>query len=350
MSLRQFSNNANATFASGISSGSTSLTVTSGEGSLFPAISGSQYFVVTLIKASTPTVFEIVKVTGRSGDTFTSIVRAQEGTTALSWSAGDTVALLITAGDCAAFTQFDDLQTQATNYALDTGSANVYAVTLTPALASYVTGMPIRFLAAHTNTGASTLNAGPGALNLLTEGGANLPAGYITANGVYEAYYNGSVLVLAGANIYSFSQISGTVSNAQVPVGAVTQYDSTIWTSPAMTGTPTAPTAGTTSSGNTTVATTGFVVRGSSLFSTGYRKNPDGTITQWGRQAYSGSGSTLTVSFPTPFSSACWVLNVTSSIGGYTPGIQSLSTSSATLDMTNLGGTAQTFYWTAEGE
>jgi hypothetical protein len=90
-----FTNNAAATLASGISAGATSLTVSSGQGALFPTITGSDYFLLTLQNVGN-TATEIVKVTARSTDTMT-IVRAQESTTASSFSGGDFVQLRITA-------------------------------------------------------------------------------------------------------------------------------------------------------------------------------------------------------------------------------------------------------------
>jgi hypothetical protein len=47
-----FTNNAASTLASSITSGATSLTVASGQGALFPVITGSNYFLVTLIGVS----------------------------------------------------------------------------------------------------------------------------------------------------------------------------------------------------------------------------------------------------------------------------------------------------------
>lgn len=88
-----YKNNASSTLASGISDSDLTLTVASGNGASFPAITGSDVFFVTL---SNITEFEIIKVTARSSDTFT-IVRAQEGTTAKSFSAGNKVEMLITA-------------------------------------------------------------------------------------------------------------------------------------------------------------------------------------------------------------------------------------------------------------
>lgn len=91
----KFSNNASSTLAVGISNSDLSLTVASGDGALFPAAGGSDWFYCTLIIAATNTR-EIVKVTSRTGDVFT-ITRAQESTTATAFSAGDLVRLQLTA-------------------------------------------------------------------------------------------------------------------------------------------------------------------------------------------------------------------------------------------------------------
>lgn len=87
----QYANNAATTLASNITNVATSLTVATGTGSLFPSLTGSQYFYCTLQGAS-GTPIEIVKVTAVSTDTFT-IVRAQDGTTASAFSTGDRVEL-----------------------------------------------------------------------------------------------------------------------------------------------------------------------------------------------------------------------------------------------------------------
>jgi hypothetical protein len=95
MAVALFKNNATATLSAGITNVSTSLTVTSGQGALFPAAAtGSDYFYATLI--STTNTIEIVKVTNRTSDTFT-IVRAQDGTTASAFSSGSKVELRIVA-------------------------------------------------------------------------------------------------------------------------------------------------------------------------------------------------------------------------------------------------------------
>lgn len=96
-----FTNNANATLASGVTNVATSLTLASGKGALFPSPTGGDYFLMTLTQASNETSWEIVKVTARSTDTLT-IVRSQEGTTAAAWSSGDKAELRVTAAALAA--------------------------------------------------------------------------------------------------------------------------------------------------------------------------------------------------------------------------------------------------------
>lgn len=91
-----FTNNAATNLAASITSGSTSLSVTGGTGSLFPNPTNGDYFLLTLIGISGIPI-EIVKVTSRSTDTMT-IVRGQEGTTPSAFTGGDQAQLRITAG------------------------------------------------------------------------------------------------------------------------------------------------------------------------------------------------------------------------------------------------------------
>jgi hypothetical protein len=91
-----FKNNAASVLASGLLIGGTSLTVTTGHGDRFPIVSGADDCFITL--ENTSGNIEIVKVTARtSGADSMTIVRAQEGTTARAWNAGDIVSLRITA-------------------------------------------------------------------------------------------------------------------------------------------------------------------------------------------------------------------------------------------------------------
>lgn len=91
-----FSNNAVSTLATYIDAAATSITLATGTGVLFPAItSGSgDYFYMTLLDLNGN--FEIVKVIARNADVC-SVLRAQEGTTAIAFPQGSTVDHRITA-------------------------------------------------------------------------------------------------------------------------------------------------------------------------------------------------------------------------------------------------------------
>lgn len=99
-----FENNAKSVLASAITDTATSLTLSSGTGALFPNPGVDQLFTLTLTDAATGEIYEIMHCTARTGDVCT-VVRAQEGTTALNWSAGDYANNFITAGTAAAFAQ-----------------------------------------------------------------------------------------------------------------------------------------------------------------------------------------------------------------------------------------------------
>ena len=94
-----FANNAKSTLASAIASTDTTLTLASGQGALFPALSGADYFLATLVglTAGAETSWEVVKVTARSADALT-VTRAQESTTAGAWVSGTAIELRWTAG------------------------------------------------------------------------------------------------------------------------------------------------------------------------------------------------------------------------------------------------------------
>jgi hypothetical protein len=90
----KLTNNAFATLASSITSSSTSITLTTGQGARFPSLSGGDYFYATLVDTSNN--LEIVKCTARSTDVLT-VTRAQESTTARAYSTGDRIEIRITA-------------------------------------------------------------------------------------------------------------------------------------------------------------------------------------------------------------------------------------------------------------
>lgn len=195
-------NNAVTTLGSALASGATTLTVSTGTGSLFPSPNPSldQYFNMTLWSgvSNNITPNEIVRCTQRVGDSMT-VARAQEGTTALNWAIGDNVANFFTAGDLANFAQQDDIQQQAGNFAPDSGTANAGVVALEPAPPSmaYMTGAPIRVRkVGAANTGAYTLDIGLGPTSVLLPNGATLTGGELPASGIFTVIYDGAALEL----------------------------------------------------------------------------------------------------------------------------------------------------------
>lgn len=91
------------------------------------------------------------------------------------------------------YVQQANLQSAAHVSAPDTGSANAYAVNLTPALTSYALFTYVCFKAVNGNTGASTLNVnGLGAKTLVHRDGTPLLQGDIPAGSICEVVYDGA--------------------------------------------------------------------------------------------------------------------------------------------------------------
>lgn len=87
-------NNAASKLAASISATDTSVSLQAGTGVMFPAPTNGDWFPMTLINPSG--LHEIVRCTSRNGDVL-EIVRAQEGTSAKSFNAGDRAELRLTA-------------------------------------------------------------------------------------------------------------------------------------------------------------------------------------------------------------------------------------------------------------
>lgn len=101
-----FANNASAALSTDQLAGDTTLAVTSGYGTAFPtcAVADGTSFFATLTNVALPGTREIVLVTEHTAfaDTMT-VVRGQEGTTALDWAAGSTLECRVTAATLAQF-------------------------------------------------------------------------------------------------------------------------------------------------------------------------------------------------------------------------------------------------------
>jgi len=89
------------------------------------------------------------------------------------------------------------------------GSADVYTATLPATLASYVDGLSLRFVAAATNTGASTLNVDSrGAISIVRWDGSALSAEDILSGQVIDVTYK------ASANKFYLMSAVGTIATA----------------------------------------------------------------------------------------------------------------------------------------
>lgn len=191
-----FANNASSLLASGILSTDATLTVNSGDGSLFPAIAAGQIAVGTL--EDTSGNIEVVHITAKTGDAMT-ILRAQESTAAAPFASGSRFELRVTAGILATLLQktgSDTLSgTTAFTGILNMGSAGSIR-------GGELAGVAIRGAPAETDNqvlvpsggGAATAGGSPllTAANLV----ANLPAGVgvaLTNMVVFWAGTSGSV-------------------------------------------------------------------------------------------------------------------------------------------------------------
>lgn len=199
-------NNVNTTLAAAATSSATTLTLASSAN--LPTLSGGAQMALTLNDAATGAIYEIVYVTAITGATLT-VLRAQENTTAQNWNIGDFAFCAPTAGTVAQINgnpanQFQvaaatgasqainasQAQDNSVSYAADTGTANTYAVTLTPA-PTLTRGATFGTTIAHANTGASTLALNGGTAYPIW-GGAYSPlqGGELAVNGYAEFEYN----------------------------------------------------------------------------------------------------------------------------------------------------------------
>lgn len=94
--MLKLKNNATALLGASLNSSATTLTLAN-NGALFPTLTAGEWFPITVISASNPANFEIMRVTARSNNVMT-VQRAQEGTSAKAFSAGDIVDLRLTSG------------------------------------------------------------------------------------------------------------------------------------------------------------------------------------------------------------------------------------------------------------
>lgn len=268
-----FANNAISALASGISNVATSVTLTTGSGALFPSPSAGQQFALTFTDAATGLLNEIVYCTARTGDVLT-IVRAQESTSALNWSAGDVAANLVTAASLAAFLQTSSISIRTklvadtSFYVATTGNdstgtgaigspwltgqhainvlASLYDLagfqpTLNFGAGTFAGGITVPFL---TGQASALIINGNGSGSTTINGRLIGAAGSITTiqnfthtNGASDCYVIGTAgtgnvgpgMVFGacgGAHLYANAGLLNAISNYNITAGALTHYQS----------------------------------------------------------------------------------------------------------------------------
>ena len=175
--IELYANNARTTLSGSANNTVTTLVLQSGAGALFPSPNNTigEYAKATLQDSATGLRNEIVYITARTGDVLT-VTRGQDGSTAQTWSAGDTVFEGVTAATLASFVQPSKLQSGEYIYASATGSTTAYIAALTPAIATVNAGLVVRIntntIGTNTTT-TPTLNVnGLGAFTIVKQGGA----------------------------------------------------------------------------------------------------------------------------------------------------------------------------------
>lgn len=163
MAKQIFTNNPKSTLAAGISDVATALSVQAGHGARFPNPSGGDWFMCTLVDTSGNV--EVVKVTARTTDSFDTIVRAQEGTTAIAFASGDKCEARVTKGTLERIPQTAGLTSTRVPYAdasgnlVDAATMTFDGTTLTLAAGTITTSKPALSATQTWNDGAVTFTA-----------------------------------------------------------------------------------------------------------------------------------------------------------------------------------------------
>ena len=222
--IELYANNAYSTVASTLLSTATTVSVASGTGSRFPTpVPGVQFFRMTLTSASSPnTIYEIVYVTARTGDTLT-LERGQEGTTSLTWNIGDLCGNVPTKGMLNQFVQ--------PWVGSDSGTIDAYIVSTKQNQTAYFSGMLCTFTTLNTNvSSAPTLNVnGLGASVIKNANGSPLTLNQLPSNTpitVQYALYDDSWRLLSplGAATAAYTADRAVITNGSgaIAVGAPT--------------------------------------------------------------------------------------------------------------------------------
>lgn len=120
MAKALFANYVKDTLNGGISNVDTTITVNSG--TLWPTITGSDYFYATIVDAATGNVIEVVKVTAHAAASSTlTVTRGQQGTAGTAFINGDKIELRATKAN------FEELQITVNGIVKGDGTGTVSA-------------------------------------------------------------------------------------------------------------------------------------------------------------------------------------------------------------------------------
>lgn len=126
---QKFANAARGFLATAVSNIATTLTLSAGSGTLFPVantdtgmVGGAPDWFKLILDDNTNIEIVYVRTHGSGSDTFTNVLRAQEGTTALAFATGTTAGLRVTAGDMVVSLGRETLFAGRTYYVAPTGS------------------------------------------------------------------------------------------------------------------------------------------------------------------------------------------------------------------------------------
>jgi hypothetical protein len=118
------------------------------------------------------------------------------------------------------------LQNQSYTFGIDSGAADVYVLTLSPAISGYTTGLAIEVLLSNTNTvGTPTINVNAiGPKTIVNSYGGTIPVGALRANSIYRMVFDGTSFRLESPSPVAPTQqrlTSGTAATYTTPAGVL---------------------------------------------------------------------------------------------------------------------------------
>ena len=200
-----FADNARATLAAAIGPTSTTVTLATGTGALFPNPTPGQQFALTLNDLATRLIFEVAYCTARAGDVLT-LVRGQENTPARSWQIGDSAWNGPTSGQMGAMVQIPHM---LDGTIAPTFGATTVQGTLTATGAATVAGL--------TSNGPSALNGNVAASGNVVVAGDTQSFTVHTTNAVTAGTNVSGSDIIASHNVTAVAELAACPATTTVP-------------------------------------------------------------------------------------------------------------------------------------